>query len=175
MKQRLINQALLGLLCVSLTSCSIIRGLRMDGKGGPGIFSFTKHPHDTIANGDNVFSFPVAHHQASWIDTLHFFNQGKYYKNATLPEAISKKSSTQGVMIIHNDSIIYEKYWEKIEENVKVPDYPVTLFYTREGYFKKITPQSLRMSGEQKLKAGDKIVQTVEAANDYDLLFFSDI
>ena len=34
-----------------------------------------------------------------------------------------------------------------------MPDYPVTVFYTREGYFKKITPQSLRMSGEQKLKA----------------------
>ena len=50
---------------------------------------------------------------------------------------------------------------------------PVTLFFTRDGYFKKITPQSLRMSGEQKLKDGDKIVQTVEAANDYDLVFFT--
>ena len=50
---------------------------------------------------------------------------------------------------------------------------PVTLFFTRDGYFKKITPQSLRMSGEQKLKDGDKIVQTIEAANDYDLLFFT--
>lgn len=50
---------------------------------------------------------------------------------------------------------------------------PVTLFFTRDGYFKKITPQSLRMSGEQKLKDGDKITQTIEAANDYDLLFFT--
>ena len=50
---------------------------------------------------------------------------------------------------------------------------PVTLFFTRDGYFKKITPQSLRMSGEQKLKDGDKITQTQEAANDYDLIFFT--
>ncbi|MBR4909709.1 MAG: topoisomerase IV [Clostridia bacterium] len=54
-----------------------------------------------------------------------------------------------------------------------VDDSPVTFFFTRDGYFKKITPQSLRMSGEQKLKEGDKIIQTVEAANDYDLLFFT--
>ena len=58
-------------------------------------------------------------------------------------------------------------------ENQPLDNSPVTLFFTRDGYFKKITPQSLRMSGEQKLKDGDKIVQTVEAANDYDLLFFT--
>ncbi len=54
-----------------------------------------------------------------------------------------------------------------------VPDYAVTLFFTREGYFKKITPQSLRMSGEHKLKDGDEIVRTVEAANSTELLFFT--
>ena len=59
-------------------------------------------------------------------------------------------------------------------EEEAVPDYPVTLFYTKEGYFKKITPQSLRMSGEQKLKEGDEIVTTVETTNDVDLLFFTD-
>ena len=52
-------------------------------------------------------------------------------------------------------------------------DSPVTLFFTRDGYFKKITPQSLRLSGEQKLKDGDKITQTVESSNDQDLLFFT--
>ncbi len=51
---------------------------------------------------------------------------------------------------------------------------PVTLFFTRDGYFKKITPQSLRMSGEQKLKENDKIIQTVESTNAHDLLFFTD-
>lgn len=70
--------------------------------------------------------------------------------------------------------IIYEdtaKYEEEIEE---VPDYPVTLFFTKEGYFKKITPQSLRMSGAQKLKDGDEIIQTKEFSNNCDLLFFTD-
>ena len=59
------------------------------------------------------------------------------------------------------------------EEEENVPDYPVTIFYTREGYFKKITPQSLRMSGEQKLKDGDEIVYTKETTNAVEMLFFT--
>ncbi len=59
-------------------------------------------------------------------------------------------------------------------EAEEIPDYPCTLFFTREGYFKKITPQSLRMSGEHKLKEGDEIVQQVETTNAMDLLFFTD-
>ncbi len=51
---------------------------------------------------------------------------------------------------------------------------PVVLFFTKEGYFKRITPLSLRMSGEQKLKEGDSITQTVESSCDKDLLFFTD-
>lgn len=54
-----------------------------------------------------------------------------------------------------------------------VPDYPVHLFFTSEGYFKKITPQSLRMSSEHKLKEGDSIVMNVEATNNTELLFFT--
>ena len=55
----------------------------------------------------------------------------------------------------------------------EIPDYPVTLFFTKEGYFKKITPQSLRMSGEHKLKEGDEIIITQESRNNAELLFFS--
>ena len=47
------------------------------------------------------------------------------------------------------------------------------MFFTREGYFKKITPQSLRMSGEQKLKDGDEVVYTKETTNSAELLFFT--
>ncbi len=54
-----------------------------------------------------------------------------------------------------------------------VDESPVTLFFTKDGYFKKITPQSLRMSGEQKLKEGDEIIQTIESTNAHDLLFFT--
>ena len=55
-----------------------------------------------------------------------------------------------------------------------VPDYPVNIFITREGYIKKISPQSLRMSSDQKLKEGDGIVQTFETRNVAELLFFTD-
>ena len=55
-----------------------------------------------------------------------------------------------------------------------VPDYPVQLFLSREGYFKKITPQSLRMSGEQKYKDGDALSQSFGATNRGELLIFTD-
>ena len=70
--------------------------------------------------------------------------------------------------------IIYDDVAKYEEETVEIPDYPVNLFFTKEGYFKKITPQSLRMSGEQKLKDGDKIIQELEFTNNCDLLFFTD-
>ena len=71
--------------------------------------------------------------------------------------------------------IIYATDIAEVEEEKReVADYPCTFFFTREGYFKKITPQSLRMSGEHKLKEGDEIVQTIESSNNHELLFFSD-
>ena len=56
----------------------------------------------------------------------------------------------------------------------EAPDYPVTLFLSKEGYFKKITPQSLRMSGEQKFKEGDALAASFEAGNRDELLIFTD-
>ena len=65
-------------------------------------------------------------------------------------------------------------YDADIEEEVEeVPDYPVTLFFTKEGYFKKVTPLSLRMSNAHKFKEGDYLVQTVETTNSAELLFFT--
>ena len=70
--------------------------------------------------------------------------------------------------------ILYEaELPEDEDEDEGMPDYPVTVFYTREGYFKKITPQSLRMSGEQKLKEGDEITVQMETKNNAELLFFT--
>lgn len=71
-------------------------------------------------------------------------------------------------MLLYSDEIVEDSDVEEI------PDYPVNLFFTKEGYFKKITPQSLRMSGEQKLKDGDKVLQQLEETNGCDLLFFTD-
>ncbi len=69
--------------------------------------------------------------------------------------------------------IIYSVELEEETVEPDIPEYPVTVFFTKGGYFKKITPLSLRMSGTQKLKDGDEIAQTVETANSAELLFFT--
>ena len=61
---------------------------------------------------------------------------------------------------------------EEVEDTV--PDYPVTVFLSREGYFKKITQQSLRMSGEQKFKEGDGLLLSRETTNRAEFLVFTD-
>ena len=70
--------------------------------------------------------------------------------------------------------IIYEHQAEAAEPEDETPDYPVHLFLSREGYFKKITPQSLRMSSEQKYKEGDGPFLTWEASNRDELMVFTD-
>ncbi len=69
--------------------------------------------------------------------------------------------------------IIYDTDTEE-EVVEEIPDYEVNLFFTRDGYFKKITPLSLRMGGEQKLKDGDELVSIVNSKNSAELLFFTD-
>ena len=71
-------------------------------------------------------------------------------------------------------TIVYDDALESIEEEDETPDYPVTMFVTRDGYLKKITPQSLRMSGEQKLKEGDRLVAAMETSNRAEILVFTD-
>ncbi len=93
-----------------LSSCSIIRGYRADGLDGPNIFSFEHHVHDTVPNGDQVFRFKVAESRADWIDTLHFYNEKPNKVNLTFREAMWDKSNTQGIMIIHDNEIVYEMY-----------------------------------------------------------------
>ena len=92
-----------------LTSCTIVRGYMADGAYGPTSFSYEKQLKDTIINRADVFTFGRTVQQADWIDTLHFFNQGRMYSNTTMWEAIGPKTETQGVLIIQNDSIVYEK------------------------------------------------------------------
>ena len=71
-------------------------------------------------------------------------------------------------------AIIYEDQVEQYDEEDQIEDYPVHIFLTREGYFKKITPQSLRMSGEQKVKEGDAVQMTVECTNKSEIIFLTD-
>ena len=85
-----------------------------------------------------------------------------------LENIIKKYGQPRKSMIIYADEIEEE---EVVEE---VPDYAVNLFFTKEGYFKKITPLSLRMGGEHKFKEGDGILQHFETTNNTDLIFFTD-
>ena len=71
--------------------------------------------------------------------------------------------------------IIYEhQRLSEPEPEEEIPDYPVTAFLSREGYFKKITPASLRMNSEQKYKEGDGAWLQWECTNRDELLVFTD-
>ena len=71
-------------------------------------------------------------------------------------------------------TLTYGTVEEEEEEIGPVEDYPVHLFLSREGYFKKITPQSLRMSGEQKYKEGDGLRQSFECRSSQEIMFLTD-
>lgn len=85
-----------------------------------------------------------------------------------LKDVISKYQQPRRTMFI------YTTVEDDEQDEDDTPDFPVTLFITNSGYFKKITPQSLRMSSEQKLKEGDVIDNTIETTNRSELLFFTD-
>ena len=70
--------------------------------------------------------------------------------------------------------LVYAAELEEVEEEETVEDYPVTLFLSREGYFKKITAQSLRVSGEQKYKEGDGLNVSFESSNRREVLIVTD-
>lgn len=105
---------------------------------------------------------------------------------ADMEEILSSKARIRKIIIGELNDVIkkYGKerksdliYTNEIEDETveeEIPDYPVNLFFTKEGYFKKITPLSLRMGGDHKLKDNDEIMQTFESSNNNDLLFFTD-
>lgn len=69
---------------------------------------------------------------------------------------------------------LYDVAEDAVLEEEQPESYPVNVFFTREGYFKQITPKSLRMSSEQKLKENDEIIFTAEVSSNSELLFFTD-
>ncbi len=88
-----------------------------------------------------------------------------------LREVMKKHGQPRKSLLIYASDLAQAD--EVIEE--AAPDYPCTLFYTAEGYFKKITPQSLRMSSDHKLKESDRLMRTVETTNRQELLFFTNV
>ena len=102
-------------------------------------------------------------------DTL---NSARRLKNLMIRELeeVSKKFAKPRMT-----EIIYEtQEADEEEEAEQIPDYPVTVFVSAEGYLKKITQQSLRMSGEQKFKEGDSLAFSRETTNRCELLVFTD-
>jgi DNA gyrase subunit A len=104
---------------------------------------------------------------------------------AELQETLDSKSKIKAIIIAElkdaakkygqpRKSMLIFAAPEEAEEEPDVPDYPVNIFFTKEGYFKKITPLSLRMGGEQKLKEQDFITLHEENTNRAELLFFTD-
>lgn len=144
-----------------VSSCTIIRGYMADGAYGPTSFSYEKQLKDTIVNRGEAFSFGKATAQCDWIDTLHFFNQGKMYSNTTLWEAIGPKTETQGVLIVSGDSIVYEKCTGDITPDKIAGVFSVTKSITSllcgiavdEGYIKSIDDPVTNYLPE--LKKGD--------------------
>ena len=105
-------------------------------------------------------------------DLCSTLNSSRKLKNVIIKElqAVSEKYGKP-----RKTEIIYEVAGaEPEEEEEQIPDYPVTVFVSREGYLKKITAQSLRMSGEQKFKEGDSLRFSREASNRTELLVFTD-
>jgi DNA gyrase subunit A len=85
-----------------------------------------------------------------------------------LENIIKKYGEPRKTTIVYNDDTNYDT------EEEPADDYSVTVFFSKEGYFKKITPQSLRMSSEQKFKEGDRLLLSYEAMNSSELLVFTD-
>ncbi len=145
-----------------------------------------------------MIGFGVDEIQAEYIANIKLRHLNKEYilhrleeiadleKEITEMEAILK-SRTKVYRIIENDlkrikkayafprktELVYEDQIEQIDETDHIEDYPCTYFLSKEGYFKKITPQSLRMNSAQKYKDGDGLRRAVESTNKAELIFFT--
>lgn len=104
---------------------------------------------------------------------------------AELEQTVSSETKKKKIIIAELDAVVkkydngrksqvlYDLPDEEEELNAEVLDYPVTVFISKEGYVKKIKTANLRMSGEQKVKEGDKIVAEIECSNKDELMAFT--
>ena len=102
-------------------------------------------------------------------DTLNSSRKLKSVIKKELKQVAEKFGKPRKTEILYNLDEVQPE-----EEEEQIPDYPVTLFVSKEGYLKKITAQSLRMSGEQKFKEGDSLSFSRETSNRAELLVFTD-
>lgn len=134
------------LFLITLSSCSVLRGFRTDGANGPGIYSYEGRLQDTIARGPEPFHFTESDKYAAWLDTLHFYTEGPIKEPMTLVESIETSRGSQGVLIIQNDTIVYERYWGTLTADRQATVFSVSKSVTSllcgiavdEGYIKSI-------------------------------------
>ncbi|MDE6500930.1 MAG: topoisomerase IV [Ruminococcus sp.] len=156
----------------------------------------TQNENDVVPNLENTFN--IDREQAEYVAEIKLRNINKQYILRRIEEVDSLRKDIAEMEDILNDrnkirkiiikelkdviknyaqprkTLIYEYTEQDTEVVDDTPDYPVNIFVTASGYFKKITPQSLRMSGEHKLKEGDYISQSFEATNKTELIFITD-
>ncbi len=156
----------------------------------------TEHDEEVVPN--LMIGFGVDEIQAEYIANikLRYLNKEYILNRLEDIELLEKeikelesilKSKTKVYKLIENDlkrvkkqypaerktELVYEDQGEEIDEDDHIEDYAVTYFLSKEGYFKKITPQSLRMNSAQKFKDGDELNQSVESTNKAELIFFT--
>lgn len=155
----------------------------------------TQNENDVVPNLEKTFS--IDREQAEYVAEIKLRNINKQYilrrieevdslkkDIAEMEEILKDKNKIRKIIIKELKDVIKNyaqprktlicEYTEQETEVVDdTPGYPVNIFVTASGYFKKITPQSLRMSGEHKLKEGDYISQSFEVFNKAELIFFT--
>ena len=156
----------------------------------------TEHEEEVVPN--LMIGFGVDEIQAEHIANIKLRHLNKEYilhrleEITNLEKEIAEmesilKSRTKIHKLIENDlkrikktyatprktELVYDDQMVEVDETEQIEDYPCTYFLSNEGYFKKITPQSLRMNSAQKYKDGDGLRRMVEATNKAELIFFT--
>jgi len=162
---------------------AIIRGTELDAEVIPNL----------------IIGFGIDQVQAEFVAEIKLRNINKEYilrqtrdtealeeEIADLEDILKRKDRIKGIISAElqkvikqyaeprRTAILYEDELPEPAPEEDIPDYPVTVFLSRHGYLKKITPQSLRMSSEQKFKEDDGLLMRFEAMNSSELLVFSD-
>ncbi len=157
----------------------------------------TEHESDVVPN--LMIGFGIDRVQAEYVAEIRLRNINREYilkrvaeteelekEIADLEETLNSRRKLRNIMISELQAVMkkypcprrsvitYDTELTEETEEEDVPDYPVYLFVSKGGYFKKITPQSLRMSGEQKFKEDDSLAVTFETTNRAELLVFTD-
>ncbi len=158
----------------------------------------TEHDDEVVPN--LMIGFGVDEVQAEYIANIKLRHLNREYilkrledieqlqKEIEDMEAILNSKARQNRIIINDlkrikkqypserkSELVYEESAAAVSDDEHIEDYACTVFLSGEGYFKKITPQSLRMNAVQRVKEGDKITQSIETTNRAELIFFTNM